>query len=290
MEFNIKKNGTLPLLKMQVVDDGRGELDSFMSFIETSSIYFSMIDVETGSYKIHLEPAGFVEKTQIEPNAKTEYYIYYKFPKKYTNKVGRYEGEFVLKNTDGTLVLPIREKLNINILESIVSEEFGETYDLTLEAEISSGSTILKYTLISSSPVFYKTTVNFTHTLQTITGSSVVVITGVTIDSLQKVGSVTINLSGTNYNNLTQENTFSSVEIFPIGIRGYTTIKEEAVFTQTQDQNINDAILTGVQNEYISVGNNFYLKFVDPSITPSVTPTNTVTLTVTPTPTQTPTI
>jgi len=34
MEFNIKKNGTLPLLKMQVVDDGRGEFDSFMSFIE----------------------------------------------------------------------------------------------------------------------------------------------------------------------------------------------------------------------------------------------------------------
>jgi hypothetical protein len=115
MEFNIKKNGTLPLLKMQVVDDGRGEFDSFMSFIETSSLYFSMMDVETGSYKIHLEPAGFVEKTQIEPNAKTEYYIYYKFPKKYTSKVGRYEGEFVLKNTDGTLILPIREKLYINI-------------------------------------------------------------------------------------------------------------------------------------------------------------------------------
>jgi hypothetical protein len=92
-------------LKMQVVDDGRSEeFDSFMSFIETSSLYFSMMDVETGSYKIHLEPASFVEKTQIDPNAKTEYYIYYKFPKKYTNKVGRYEGEFVLKNTDGTLV------------------------------------------------------------------------------------------------------------------------------------------------------------------------------------------
>jgi hypothetical protein len=124
MEFNIKKNGTLPLLKMQVVDDGRGdEFDSFMSFIESSSIYFSMVDTQTGSYKIHLEPAGFVEKTQIEPNAKTEYYIYYRFPKKYTNKVGRYEGEFVLKNSDGTLILPIREKLYISITDSQTSDE-----------------------------------------------------------------------------------------------------------------------------------------------------------------------
>ena len=131
MEFNIKKNGTLPLLKMQVVDDGRGEFDSFMSFIETSSLYFSMIDVETGSYKIHLDPAGFVEKTQIDPNAKTEYYIYYKFPKKYTNKVGRYEGEFVLKNKDVTLVLTIREKLYINIQERYGIEDADELINLT---------------------------------------------------------------------------------------------------------------------------------------------------------------
>jgi hypothetical protein len=283
MEFNIKKNGTLPLLKMQVVDDGRSEeFDSFMSFIEASSLYFSMMDVETGSYKIHLEPAGFVEKTQIEPNAKTEYYIYYKFPKKYTNKVGRYEGEFVLKNTDGTLVLPIREKLNINILESIVSEEFGETYDLTLEAEISSGSTIFNYTLKSSSPVFYNTTVNFTHTLQTITGSSVVITTGVTINSLQKVGSLTINLSGINYNNLTQVNTFSNVLVSPIGLASSVDITEKVKFlypgptttpTQTPTNTLTPTITETTTN----------------TLTPTITPTITETTTNTVIPTNTPT-
>ena len=274
MEFNIKKNGTLPLLKMQVVDDGRGEFDSFMSFIETSSIYFSMMDVETGSYKIHLEPAGFVEKTQIDPNAKTEYYIYYKFPKKYTNKVGRYEGEFVLKNIDGTLVLPIREKLNINIIESNVSEEFGDTYDITLNAEVSSGSTILKYTLTSSSPVFYNTTVNFTHTLETITGSSVVVTTGVTISSLQKVGSITINLSGTDYTNLTQVNSFSNVQVSPIGLASSVNIIENVTFLNPGP--------TPTQT-------------VTPTVTPTIsllliTPTPTPTISETPTHTPTPTI
>ena len=311
MEFNIKKNGTLPLLKMQVVDDGRGEFDSFMSFIETSSLYFSMMDVETGSYKIHLEPAGFVEKTQIDPNAKTEYYIYYKFPKKYTNKVGRYEGEFVLKNTDGTLVLPIREKLYINIFESNVSDELGDTFNLILNAEVSSGSTIIRYTLSSSIPVFYNTTLNFTHTLQTITGSSVVVTTGVTISSLQKVGSVTINLSGANYNNLTQVNTFSNVQVLPLGLASSVDITEKVTFvnpgptptttptttptptptlSQVPEQVIDDAIITDYI-EYINVGEGYYLKYVNPSPlpTPTVTPTPSPTPTLTPTQTLTPT-
>ena len=319
MEFNIKKNGTLPLLKMQVVDDGRGEeFDSFMSFIETSSLYFSMMDIETGSYKIHLEPAGFVEKTQIEPNAKTEYYIYYKFPKKYTSKIGRYEGEFVLKNTDGTLVLPIREKLYINIQESYGIEDEDEIINLNLSSVITSGSTILNYVLTSDKPVKYNTTVNFTHTLQTFTGDSIVITTGVTINRGQKADAITITLTDVDYFNLTQETSFSNIQVFPIGIRTYTDITENVVFVQPTSQPITDAILTGVQNEYISVGNNFYLrfvdpqiitdailtddgtyikvsdgvylKFIDPSITPSVTPTNTVTPTQTPTNTKTPTI
>jgi hypothetical protein len=316
MEFNIKKNGTLPLLKMQVVDDGRGEeFDSFMSFIETSSLYFSMMDIETGSYKIHLDPAGFVEKTQIEPNAKTEYYIYYKFPKKYTSKIGRYEGEFVLKNTDGTLILPIREKLYINIQESYGIEDVDDVLNLNLSSVITSGSTILNYILTSDKPVKYDTTVNFTHTLQTFTGDSIVITTGVTINRGQKAGSITITLENEDYFNLTQETSFSNIQIFPIGIRSYTNITENVVFVQPLPQNITDAILTGVENEYISVGNNFYLrfvdpqiitdailaddgtyikvsegvylKFIDPSITPSVTPTNTPTPTITPTVTPT---
>jgi hypothetical protein len=127
-----------------------------------------------------------------------------------------------------------------------------------LNAEISSGSTILNYTLTSSSPVFYNTTVNFTHTLQTITGSSVVITTGVTINSLQKVGSVTINLSGTNYNNLTQVNTFSNVQVSPIGLASSVNITENVTFLNP-----------------------------GPTTTPTQTPTNTLTPTVTPTVTQT---
>lgn len=123
MEFFIKKNATLPVLKMQVVKDGRGEYEEFMRFIETSTLYFSMQNIENGSTKINTKFAGFVEKEFIEPNSEDEYYLYYRFTKQDTNRIGRYEGQFLLKNDSGTLILPIREKLFINILDSNLEDD-----------------------------------------------------------------------------------------------------------------------------------------------------------------------
>ena len=123
MEFFIKKNATLPVLKLQVVKDGRSDYNNFMNTIELSTIFFSMVDVETGVPKISSRPAGFVEKLFEDPNAEPEYYIYYQFTNKDTNRVGRYEGQFMLRNDDGVLILPIRENLFINVQESFISDE-----------------------------------------------------------------------------------------------------------------------------------------------------------------------
>jgi hypothetical protein len=123
MEFFIKKNATLPVLKLQVVKDGRSDYNNFMNTIELSSIFFSMVDVESGVPKISSRPAGFVEKVFEDPNAEPEYYIYYQFTNKDTNRVGRYEAQFMLRNDDGVLILPIREQLFINIQESFISDE-----------------------------------------------------------------------------------------------------------------------------------------------------------------------
>jgi len=91
MEFVIRKNATLPLLKMQVVKDGRGSYEDFMRFIETSTIYFSMQNISTGILKINSAFAGFVEKEFDDPNTPSEYYLYYRFSKSDTNRPGRYE-------------------------------------------------------------------------------------------------------------------------------------------------------------------------------------------------------
>ena len=123
MEFFIKKNATLPILKLQVVKDGRSDYNSFMDMIEESAIFFSMTNVETGIPKISTNPAGFVEKVLLDPNAEPEYYIYYQFKPQDTNKTARYEAQFLLRNSQGVLILPIREQLFINIQESFIAED-----------------------------------------------------------------------------------------------------------------------------------------------------------------------
>ncbi len=73
MEFFINKGATLPVLKMQVVKDGIADITEFMSIIENSLIYFSMIDVKTGAYKIFIDSSpeekakkcAFVLHTQV---------------------------------------------------------------------------------------------------------------------------------------------------------------------------------------------------------------------------------
>lgn len=123
MEFFIKKNSTLPVLKMQIVKDGRSDYHHFMDFIESSTILFSMIDTATGIPKITSKSGGFVSKTFIEPNTPPEYYIYFQFTKKDTNRVGRYEAQFMLKNAEGDLIVPIREPLFINVTDSFISDD-----------------------------------------------------------------------------------------------------------------------------------------------------------------------
>ena len=127
MDFFIKKNATLPLLKLQVVNNGRSDFDNFMKTIELSAIFFSMVDVDTGIPKISSKPGGFVEKTFIDPNAEPEYYIYYQLTSTDTNRVGKYEGQFLLRSDEGVLILPIREKLNVYVQESFIANDL--TYE-----------------------------------------------------------------------------------------------------------------------------------------------------------------
>jgi hypothetical protein len=116
MEFFIKKNETLPLLKMQVVNDGRSDYKTFMESLEVSTIYFSMVNIKNGIYKIHSSSANIVP-IKLSEGAEPKYYIYYQFESENTNKIGRYKGEFLIKNDEGNLILPIREELFINIQE-----------------------------------------------------------------------------------------------------------------------------------------------------------------------------
>ena len=122
MEFFIRKDSIEPILKMQLVQDGRNEFKHFHEKVSNSTIYFSMRDVKTGVPKILNKKANIVSKTKTSPNAPTEYYIYYKWLKKDVNKVGRFEGQFVIyfHDVNTELIVPIREDLYVTISDSFV--------------------------------------------------------------------------------------------------------------------------------------------------------------------------
>lgn len=121
MEFYIAQNATLPLLKMQVVKDGRSSYNQLMESLEISTIFFTMIEVESGIPKIVSAPCEIVSLILPE-GAPSEYYVYYRFTSRDTDTPGRYKGQFLIKNDEGNLILPIREELYINVQESFISE------------------------------------------------------------------------------------------------------------------------------------------------------------------------
>jgi hypothetical protein len=81
-----------------------------------------MINTANGIPKVVSAPANIVEKTFAEPGTPVEYYVYFQFTSTMTNTPGRYIGQFLIKNDEGNLILPIREELYINVQPSFISE------------------------------------------------------------------------------------------------------------------------------------------------------------------------
>lgn len=123
MEFFINKGATLNVLKLELIQDGRNDFHKFFESIQNADIYFTMTDVVTGVKKI----AKKLADTQlVEPTNCTgeEYYIKYQFTSAQTNVAGRYIGKFEIEFLDGsgTLIIPIKEELFINISEGSIKK------------------------------------------------------------------------------------------------------------------------------------------------------------------------
>lgn len=123
MEFFINKNATLPILKLELIKDGRNDFRNFYELIQNADIYFTMTDVVTGIKRIGKKIASTELVTPISCVGE-EYYITYQFTERDTEKAGRYVGQFTIQFLDGTgtLIVPIREELFINVLEGSIKK------------------------------------------------------------------------------------------------------------------------------------------------------------------------
>lgn len=126
-EFYINKNATLPILRMELIKDGRHNFRKFNEQIQNADIKFSMLNIDTNVYKIINEPCYIKLKDDDEATCDDEYIICYNWKKRDTNEYGLYKGIFTitflndLTNQDGTtynigdLIMPIREEIEIII-------------------------------------------------------------------------------------------------------------------------------------------------------------------------------
>lgn len=123
MEFFINQYATLNRLKLELINDGRNDFHKFHEKIQNANVYFTMTDVITGVKKIAKKLAG-IELVEPTSCVGEEYYLVYQFNSKETSVAGRYVGKFEIDFLDGsgTLIVPIKEELFINVLDGSIKK------------------------------------------------------------------------------------------------------------------------------------------------------------------------
>lgn len=122
MEFFIRKDATDPILKLRLVDDGKNDKSSINELLENADITFDMYDVKDNTPIILNSTCHITTRNKKFQNTTDEYYITHRFTESQTSSVGRYEGVVTIQfldtdqNPTNKLILPIREKLYINIV------------------------------------------------------------------------------------------------------------------------------------------------------------------------------
>ena len=127
-EFFIRKGSVNPVLRMELIKDGRYDFKKSMidNAIQDSVVKFYMKDVETGLLKVEKADADIVLAQ--EEGCEEKYILQYKWKERDTKKEGTYEGWFEINFNgnlkeegvdypSGKMIVPIQEKLQIVILD-----------------------------------------------------------------------------------------------------------------------------------------------------------------------------
>ena len=127
-EFFIRKGSVNPVLRMELIKDGRYDFKKSMidNAIQDSVVKFYMKDTETDLLKVAKADADIVLAQ--EEGCEEKYILQYKWKERDTKKEGTYEGWFEINFNgnlkeegvdypSGKMIVPIQEKLQIVILD-----------------------------------------------------------------------------------------------------------------------------------------------------------------------------
>lgn len=122
MDFYINQGATMPYIFFELVEDGlEHNYRKFYDKIQNAVVTFTMIDRNSCKKKIICRPMVVIEDkcgTNCYDNCFPKYLLLYKWRNRDTKDKGTYEGIIEIKFLDdcGKLIVPIREKLYINVI------------------------------------------------------------------------------------------------------------------------------------------------------------------------------
>ena len=122
--FYINKDSELPILRMELIEDGIHDYRKFHRAIQNADITFTMVNEDNGITKI--SKANAYVQLRDDTTCTEQYVICYNWKKRDTNESGNFKGTFditfnPIKTDDGKLCntgllkMPIREELRIVI-------------------------------------------------------------------------------------------------------------------------------------------------------------------------------
>ena len=130
--FNINQGAELPLLKMELIQDGKTDFHKFYLALQAAdSVSFTMTNLETGIKKIAKAPAEIVYDEN--SGCEERYLLQYTWKKRDTNESGTFVGHFHIKFNDkvvadgitfpkGELIVPIEEDLILIIKDNCIKK------------------------------------------------------------------------------------------------------------------------------------------------------------------------
>lgn len=123
-EFFINQGSILPVLRMEVINDGRYSFWKFHEAIQNAVVTFSMKNVDTDILKISKAPCEIVQTE--DGGCEEKYVLQYKWKARDTKEKGKYKGWFNIQFLEdltqygveypsGLMIAPISEDLYIYI-------------------------------------------------------------------------------------------------------------------------------------------------------------------------------
>ena len=117
MEWIIKKNATLPIFQIEIAKDGRSDFGRNQDLLNTT-FYISLYDEVSKKFKVTSKPCYVTYSSSTVNSEEIVYFLNYQFTNRETNLSGRYSVQISAQDTDGVIVLPLKEKVYVSVLES----------------------------------------------------------------------------------------------------------------------------------------------------------------------------